>query len=42
LCLSIKNDKEAKTVEETMKYAIPLKVPNKVNYKKGPNWGSIK
>ena len=42
LCLSIKNDKEAKKVEQTMKYAIPLKVPNKVNYKKGSNWGSIK
>jgi len=42
LCLSIKNDKEALIVKETMETAIPLKVNNKVNYKKGTNWGTIK
>jgi len=42
LCLSIKDDKQANIVKETMENAVPLKVPNKVNYKKGKNWGSIK
>jgi len=42
LCLSIKNDKVAQIVKETMQKAIPLMVPNKVNYKKGKNWGTIK
>ena len=42
LCLSVKNDNVANIVKKTMENAIPLKVPNKVNYKKGPNWGSIK
>ena len=42
LCLSIKDDKQATEVKKTMETAVPLKVPNKVNYKKGPNWGTIK
>ena len=42
LCLSVKNDKEGDIVKQTMEKAIQLKVPNKVNYKQGPNWGSIK
>ena len=42
LCLSIKNDKEALIVKKTMETAIPLKVNNKVNYKKGKYWGTIK
>jgi DNA polymerase I-like protein with 3'-5' exonuclease and polymerase domains len=42
LCLSVENDNVANIVKETMENAIPLKVPNKVNYKKGPNWGTIK
>ena len=29
-------------IKKTMETAVPLKVPNKVNYKKGPNWGTIK
>ena len=41
LCLSIKNDNDALIVKETMEQAIPLEVKNKVNYKKGKNWGSI-
>ena len=41
LCLSIKNDNDALVVKETMENAIPLEVKNKVNYKKGKNWGSI-
>ena len=42
LCLSVKNDKEGDIVKQTMEKAIQLKVPNKVNYKQGPNWGAIK
>jgi DNA polymerase I-like protein with 3'-5' exonuclease and polymerase domains len=42
LCLSIKNDKEAAIVKKTMETAILLKVKNKVNYKRGENWGTIK
>ena len=42
LCLSIKNDKEALIVKETMETAVPLIINNKVNYKKGENWGTIK
>ena len=42
LCLSIKDAKVAKIVKTTMEIAIPLKVPNKVTYKKGSSWGSIK
>ena len=42
LCLSIKNDKEATMVRNIMETAIPLIVDNKVNYKKGKNWGNIK
>jgi DNA polymerase I-like protein with 3'-5' exonuclease and polymerase domains len=41
LCLSIKNDNDALVVKQTMENAIPLEVKNKVNYKKGKNWGSI-
>jgi DNA polymerase I-like protein with 3'-5' exonuclease and polymerase domains len=42
LCLSIDSEETAKVVKETMEKAVLLKVPNKVNYKKGKNWGSIK
>ena len=42
LCLSIKNDKAAAIVKEIMEKAITLEVKNKVNYKKGKNWGTIK
>ena len=41
LCLSIKNDNDALVIKQTMENAIPLEVKNKVNYKKGKNWGSI-
>ena len=40
--ISIKNDKEASIVKEIMETSIVLKVNNKVNYKKGKNWGIIK
>ena len=42
LCLSIKDDTQAKIVKNTMEFAIVLEVKNKVNYKKGSNWGNIK
>jgi DNA polymerase I-like protein with 3'-5' exonuclease and polymerase domains len=42
LCISIKNDKEADEVKDIMETAIPLKINNKVIYKKGENWGTIK
>ena len=42
LCLSIKDDKQAMEVKETMENAISLEVNNKTNYKHGKNWGSIK
>ena len=42
LCLSVANDNVANMIKKTMETAVPLKVPNKVNYKKGPNWGTIK
>jgi DNA polymerase I-like protein with 3'-5' exonuclease and polymerase domains len=42
LCLSIKDDKQAIEVKKTMESAIVLQVKNKVNYKKGLNWGNMK
>ena len=42
LCISIENEEKAILVKETMETAIPLEIPNKVNYKKGKNWGIIK
>ena len=43
LCLSIKNDtNQAAIVKKTMEKAIILEVKNKVNYKKGKSWGTIK
>ena len=42
LCISIENEEKATLVKEIMETAIPLEIPNKVNYKKGKNWGIIK
>jgi len=42
LCLSIDSKETAEIVKDTMKNAILLEVNNKVNYKHGKNWGSIK
>ena len=42
LCLSIDNKEQAKQVKKIMEEAISLLIPNKVNYKTGSNWGSIK
>ena len=37
-----KNDEQAKKIKFIMENAIKLKVPNKVDYESGPNWGTIK
>ena len=42
LCFSIKTEDEAKKIKNIMEKAIELKVPNKVDYDSGPNWGTIK
>ena len=42
LCLSIKNKEQADLIKNTMEKTIILKINNKVNYKKGTNWGNIK
>ena len=42
LCLSIDSEEKASIVKETMEKAIILLIPNKVNYKKGENWGTIR
>ena len=42
LCVSIGSQKEAELIKKTMEEAIILLVPNRVNYKKGSSWGSIK
>ena len=42
LCLSVKDDKQAEGIKKTMETALPLLINNKVSYKKGKNWGSVK
>ena len=42
LCLSIDSEKKASIINKAMEKAIILLIPNKVNYKKGKNWGTIK
>ena len=42
LCFSIKNEEQADKIKSIMEGAIKLKVPNKVDYQSGPNWGTIK
>jgi DNA polymerase I-like protein with 3'-5' exonuclease and polymerase domains len=41
LCISVKNQEQSTLIINLMKQAIPLKIKNKVNYKKGINWGNI-
>ena len=33
---------EAAKIKDVMENAVDLKIPNKVDYESGPNWGSIK
>jgi DNA polymerase I-like protein with 3'-5' exonuclease and polymerase domains len=42
LDISIENEKHAQKVKDVMESAVDLKIPNKVDYESGPNWGSIK
>ena len=42
LCFSIQNEDQAVKIKNIMETAIELKVPNKVDYESGPNWGTIK
>ena len=40
--ISVKSDKQAEDIIEIMESAVGLKVPNKVDYESGSNWGDIK
>jgi DNA polymerase I-like protein with 3'-5' exonuclease and polymerase domains len=42
LDISVINDLEAAKIKDVMESAVDLKIPNKVDYEAGPNWGSIK
>ena len=42
LCLSVKSEEDIQTVKKIMESTIMLEIKNKVNYKKGKNWGIIK
>jgi len=42
LDISVTNDLEAAKIKDIMENAVDLKIPNKVDYEVGPNWGSIK
>jgi DNA polymerase I-like protein with 3'-5' exonuclease and polymerase domains len=42
LCISVDSEEKATIIKETMEKAAILLIPNKVNYKKGTNWGTIK
>jgi len=42
LCISVDSEEKATMIKKTMKKAAILLIPNKVNYKKGKNWGTIK
>ena len=41
LDISVENEKQSNKIIEIMKEAIPLDIPNKVDYEPGPDWGSI-
>ena len=41
LDISVESDKQAKKIVEIMENAVKLKIPNKVDYESGKNWGDI-
>jgi len=41
LNISIENPEQVDKVIKIMKEAVPLEIPNKVDYEDGENWGSI-
>ena len=42
LDFSIESESQADKIKQIMEQAVELKVPNKVDYESGPNWGEIK
>ena len=42
LDFSIESDAQADKIKQIMEQAVELRVPNKVDYESGPNWGEIK
>ena len=40
--ISVESDARAEQIIEIMESAVELKVPNKVDYESGKNWGEIK
>jgi len=42
LDFSVESDAQADKIKHIMEHAVELKVPNKVDYESGPNWGEIK
>ena len=40
--ISVESDKKAEKIIEIMESTVELKVPNKVDYEQGNNWGEIK
>jgi len=40
--ISVESDAQAEQIIEIMESAVELKVPNKVDYESGKNWGEIK
>jgi len=42
LDFSIESESQAAKIKQIMEQAVDLKVPNKVDYESGPNWGEIK
>ena len=41
LDISIKDEAQSKKIIDIMEKAVPLEIPNKVDYESGKNWGSI-
>ena len=41
LDISVESDKQAKKIIDLMEEAVTLKIPNKVDYESGDNWGQI-
>ena len=41
LNFSVESPEQADKIIEIMEEAIPLEIPNKVDYENGENWGSI-
>jgi DNA polymerase I-like protein with 3'-5' exonuclease and polymerase domains len=40
--ISVESNEKAEQIIEIMESAVKLKVPNKVDYESGANWGEIK